>query len=351
MMKMINLILCILSLPFWLCFAAAIPCSSIGNIEVPGAQVLSITSIIRTNLTVATHSNEAASSVINICDVTLVLTHPGANDTVTVEIWLPIAGWNGRFQGTGGGGFAVGYGPSRLGPAVAGGYSAGSTDGGNLGTALTLSREALVNGEVNWALVLNYAYRSVHDMAIVGKAVTQRYYGKPAEYSYFTGCSNGGREGYVSAQMYPGDFNGILALSPAINGLENLMSMQWPYVVMHEEANVPSQCLFQAFVNASIALCDHLDGVEDGIISNVDACHFNPSTLVGHQVFCDGTSIIIDHATANVFSKIYNGPAAPNGTKLWFGLNPGTGFNGMQRHSQSYDVTHVDLLLPFSTCS
>jgi hypothetical protein len=326
---MISLFQSSLILPLLYSLTSALACSSISDVEVPGAKVLSITGTTRLNVSVAESPVNPAVSGLNICNVTLVLTHPGANDTVTVEIWLPISGWNGRFQATGGGGYSVGLGPSGLGPAVAGGYSAGSTDGGNLGAGFELLPDALVDGHVNWPLMLNYGSRSVHDMTVVGKAVTRQYYGKSAGYSYFSGCSNGGREGYISAQMYPDDFDGILAVSPAVNEPEIGISIQWPYVVMQNEGKAPSQCVYQAFINASIALCDGLDGVEDGIISNLKDCHFDPFTLVGQRVACDGTTIIIDHKTANVVAKVYAGPTAPNGAKLWNGINTGTGFNGM----------------------
>ena len=331
----------------------ALACSSIRNIKVPGAEVLSITAIAKTNVSVPESVINPAVSGLNICDVTLILTHPGANDTVTVEVWLPISGWNGRFQATGGGGFSVGYGPPGLAPAVAVGYSAVSSDGGNFGAGFALLPDALVDGHVNWPLLLNYASRSVHDMTVAGKAITEQYYGKAAEYSYFTGCSNGGREGYVSAMMYPDDFDGILAVSPGINEPEIGMAIQWPYVVMQNERTAPSQCVFQTFVNASIALCDGLDGVEDGIISNLEDCHFDPFSLVGKRVTCDGKTTVVDHETAYVVGKIYNGPIAPNGARLWNGLNTGTGFNGkfycfmaMFASSQlTHRVTYVKLSL------
>lgn len=330
--KMIHLIQFALLVPLFSSLVSALECSSISDVEVPGAEVLSITGITRYNVSLDESVINPAVSGLNICDVRLVITHPEANDTVTIEIWLPISGWNGRFQATGGGGFSVGYGPPGLGPAAAAGYSAGSTDGGNLGEGFELLPNALVDGHVNWPLVLNYASRSIHDMTIVGKAVTQQYYGQRVEYSYFSGCSNGGREGYISAQMYPEDFDGILAVSPAINEPEIGISIQWPYVVMQNEGKALSQCMFQVFINASIALCDGLDGVEDGIISDLRNCHFDPFTLVGKRVACDGTTSTIDNATANVFNKVYAGPTTLNGTKLWNGLNPGTGFNGTYRY-------------------
>ena len=327
--KMISIRLAAFVILLFSSFSHASPCSSISGIVVPGAEVLSITGIQRNNVSVAATPANPTVSGLNICDLTLVLTHPGANDTVTVEIWLPTSGWNGRFQGTGGGGFSAGLGPTGLGPAVAAGYSAGATDGGNFGNGFYINPGALVDGHVNSPLLLDYASRSVHDMAVVGKAVTAKYYGQDAKFSYFTGCSNGGREGYVEAQMYPDDFDGILAASPAINGPPMIVSMQWNYVVMQEERKAPSQCVFQAFINASIALCDGLDGVEDGIISNVQECHFDPYSLVGKQVACDGTTVTIDNTTASIVQKIHDGPTTPDGRRLWYGLNTGTGFNGI----------------------
>ena len=334
-----SFIQCSLILSLFSSLSNALACASISNIEVPGAQVLSITGVEQTNVSVAASVFSPALSGLNICDVILILTHPGANDTVTVQVWLPISGWNGRFQATGGGGFSVGYGPPGLGPAVAAGYSAVSSDGGNFGAGFALLPDALVDGHVNQGLLVNYAYRSVHDMTVVGKAVTQQYYGEPAKYSYFTGCSNGGREGIVSAMRYPGDFDGILASSPAVNEPKVGISIQWPYVVMQNEKNAPSQCVFQAFINASIALCDGLDGVEDGIISNLEDCHFDPFTLVGKRVACDGSTSVIDYATAYVVSKIYGGPVAPNGARVWNGLNTGTGFNGGYFSFRQYSLS------------
>jgi Tannase and feruloyl esterase len=105
---------------------------------------------------------------------------------------------------------------------------------------------------------------------------------------------------------------------------------------MQNEGKAPGQCKFQAFINASIALCDGLDGVEDGIISNFQDCHSDLFTLVGQQVVCDGTCITIDYEAAKIVSKIYQGPIAPNGNRLWYSLNTGTGFNGMYSSCKRY---------------
>ncbi len=96
------------------------------------------------------------------------------------------------------------------------------------------------DGSINEGLLTNFASRSVHDMAVIGKAITAQYYGAPAKYSYWQGCSTGGRQGMVAAQKYPGDFDGILAGAPAIYWTEYVIAELWPQVVMNEAGYYPS---------------------------------------------------------------------------------------------------------------
>ena len=154
---------------------------------------------------------------LNFCQINVTLTHPGTGDAVNNQIWLPLDGWNGRFLGVGGGGYAAGV-WSSLGPAVQHGYAAVSTDAGhtqnNSGDA---SSWALVSpGNVNQYLLLDFASLSVHDMTVLGKAVTEAFYATKPAYSYWQGCSTGGRQGLGEAQMYPDDYDGIVAAAPAV---------------------------------------------------------------------------------------------------------------------------------------
>ncbi|TVY26950.1 putative feruloyl esterase [Lachnellula hyalina] len=298
-------------------------CTSFYNITVPGAEVLNITSVLQSNVSTPAFPPGPTESGLSFCDVTVVLTHPGENDTVTTEVWLPIVGWNGRFQATGGGGFLSGIGSAELGPAIAEGYVAASTDGGNIGLGIGINPAAFNSDGPIPGILADYIYRSVHDMAIIGKAVTKSYYGKAPNYSYWNGCSTGGRQGLQAAQAYPDDFDGIMAACPAINLAEAIIAIEWPYIVMNNDKTAPSQCVFNAFLNASIAQCDGLDGVKDGLISNVTGCDFDPYELVGTQVQCDGTTVTISEAVATVYRKILDGPKTSSGDSLWPGLNVG----------------------------
>ncbi|KAF3479846.1 feruloyl esterase B [Arthroderma uncinatum] len=317
-------------------------CASIPAPHVPGAKVLSVKGydrMVQVPGSAPLHSN----ITLSICNVDVALTHKGVNDKVLVTVWLPTPEkWNGRFQATGGGGFGAGFFDLYLGPAVAEGYSSASTDAGVTVDPWDVSKWALdKDGKVNYGLLENFSTRSIHDMAIVGKAVTKSYYKKPANYSYFNGCSNGGRQGMVEAQKYPDDFDGILANAPAVYWPQLLAADEWPQVVMQSEKTFPSECVFEAFRKAGIAACDKLDGVEGGVISNIDDCDFNPLALAGKKVECGGKSTTITLAEAWVVKKIHDGPKTTSKRKLWDVVPVGAFYNGTANHTLVNGAPHI----------
>ncbi|MFI9162564.1 tannase/feruloyl esterase family alpha/beta hydrolase [Kitasatospora aureofaciens] len=259
------------------------------------------------------------------CEVTVTLTHPGANDHAKVNVWLPLAGWNGRFQAVGGKAYAAGDNGAGLAAAVKQGYAAATTDagvGGPLDTGWALDP----SGHVDTALLDNFASRSAHEMALIGKQVVADVYGRAASYSYWNGCSTGGRQGYMEAQRYPNDFNGINASAPGINWNQFELATLWPQVVMNEAHTYPTGCEFDAFEQAALKACDKLDGVADGLISDPQRCDFDPRRLVGTRIECDGKQVTVTEADAEVVRKIWDGPRDVNGKRLWYGLPIGADF-------------------------
>ncbi|KAL7929766.1 tannase and feruloyl esterase [Trichoderma chlorosporum] len=250
---------------------------------------------------------------------------------------MPLKNWNGRFQANGGVGYAAGELDLTLGPTIKQGYSSASTDAGVSFNPSSPEAWALrPDGSVNQDALINFSYRSVHDMALVGKEVTKQFYGQKPKYSYWNGCSTGGRQGMVAAQRYPGLFDGILAGAPAINWATYVIAEQWPQVVMNMERSFPSPCELKQFTDAAIAECDKLDGVVDGVINNPDVCHFDPYKLVGRMVSCDGSNSIITEAAASVVQKVLQGPFDSNGESRWYGLNPGAALDSLANTT----VTH-----------
>jgi feruloyl esterase len=280
-----------------------VPCQDLSLPDLPGFEILSVQSSEVFNYSsVNIPSIQPPVSGLNFCNVSLALTHPRALDTVLVQIWLPIGNWNGRWQSTGGGGLAAGHFDAYLAPVVAAGYATASTDAGlTLNNTINPQTGAWAihnNGSLNTALIENFAYRSIHEMTLLGKAATVEFYGCPARYSYYGGCSTGGRQGYFVAHLYPEDFDGIMANSPAINTPQISPADFWPSVVMTNIV-APTQCVFSAYQNATIAACDPLDGVTDGLISDISKCYFDPSTLVGSTATCNGESYSIPIKSRN----------------------------------------------------
>lgn len=283
------------------CSAATIPYPTLF-----GAEFLSLEANYVSNFTekisIGYYPNHGGVDVQNasFCNVSISYTHPGENDTVRVQVWLPTE-WNGRLQAIGGGGWIAGLdysGLKGMTAAMGEGYTAVGTDAG-LGTSpdyLNLfsnspSSWALVSeGNPNMYLLQNFASVSLNDAAVISKAVAQSYYGQPPVYSYFTGCSGGGRQGYMLAQRYPDAYNGIAASSPAISWPHFFMESYYPYFVMDKLQTYPASCELNAITQAAIDACDANDGLVDGIISR-EQCDFKASSAVGTIFNCTDTGL------------------------------------------------------------
>lgn len=248
--------------------------------------------------------------------VTAIVTHPPANDRVKVWVALPAKNWNGRFRGNGGGGFMTGS-PDSLRGAVAQGFATAATDGGHEGGSGSFALDA--SGRLNWQEVRDFAYLGIHEMTVVGKALTQAYYGQAPRYSYFVGGSTGGRQGLMEAQRYPDDYDGIFSGCPAVHWASMVPSTLWPQVVMHEAKHLVSKEKLDAVTAAAIAACDRDDGVSDGVIDDPSKCAWDPQSFVGTAVG-ESTFTADD---ANVVRKIWAGPRGHEGRFLWHGLSRG----------------------------
>jgi hypothetical protein len=263
------------------------------------------------------------------CDVTLTQTDSAGNP-IHIDVWLP-SDWNGRFQGVGGAVFECGPMYTETAAAIEDGYASATTDCGvNPADLLTGNWALNPDGTLNTALIDDFSYQGIHDMTVVGKAVTSLYYPSPLQYSYFNGCSTGGREGLMEAQMFPADYNGIVSGSPAINWTEFIPSELWPELVMLQSNDFLPSCIETAFTNAAIAAC--ADG--SGVIEDPAACHFNPFALVGDVTPC-GT---ITKTDAAVMEKIWQGPVV-DGRHLWYGLEPGSSVLGLAATTTSDGTT------------
>ena len=278
----------------------------------------SLTNLVLANTTIESATVDPADGS---CRVTAIVTHPPAGDRVTIWIGLPVKDWNGRFRGTGGGGFLGGSARSLARP-IAAGYAAGATDTGHAGGSGKFALDA--NGRLDWQRIRDNAYLGIHEMTVVGKAITKAFYGKAPGYCYFEGGSTGGRQGLMEAQRYPEDYDGIVSACPAINWHKFLPADLWPQVVMYAASNLVSKVKLEAATAAAIAACDAVDGVTDGVINDPYHCFYDPKALVGTQMRDGDRQVTFTSADAEVILKIWDGPRAPDGTSLWYGLTRGT---------------------------
>ena len=133
---------------------------------------------------------------------------PTSDSDIKVEVWLPASSWNGKFQAVGNGGWAGVISYSAMADAIRAGYASASTDTGHVGGRGTF---ALGHPEK----LIDFAWRSEHEMTVKAKAVIQAFYGSGPKLSYWNGCSTGGRQGLKEAQIFPDDYDGIIAGAPA----------------------------------------------------------------------------------------------------------------------------------------
>ncbi|KAJ9662466.1 hypothetical protein H2198_001355 [Neophaeococcomyces mojaviensis] len=266
---------------------------------------------------------------LNFCNVSISYTHPGWNDVVTIVTYLPFKDhWNGKFMATGGGGYVTGgesIAQFSMIPGLVSGYAVSTTDGGHqltIAEGNTYSSHWALSsiGNVNWPLLVDFAHVALHDMATVGKAAARSFYGSPARYSYFFGGSTGGRQGHMLAQRYPKDFDGIIALFPAMNWARFLFANIYPTFVMDSLKAYPKPCEIQSIQKAALAACDELDGLVDGMISKPGLCHFDPHTLVGETFECNDAKAVYSFGAAEVAAAAWNGPRSAKGDFQWYGF-------------------------------
>ena len=256
----------------------------------------------------------------HFCDVTLTQTDQAGN-AIHIEAWLPST-WNGRFQGVGGAVYACGPFYNEMGTAVQAGYASAATDCGvPLADLLSGSWALRSNGTLNQPLIDDFAFAGIHDMSVAGKAVTGIYYPSELRFSYFNGCSTGGREGLMEAQRYPADYNGIVSGAPAINWTKFIPSEIWPELVMKQSRDFLPACKEDAFTESAVQAC----GTTNGVITNPSACAWNPDKLVGLVTPCG----VITKQDAAVMTKIWDGPETTQGKKLWYGLERGASLSGL----------------------
>jgi feruloyl esterase len=249
------------------------------------------------------------------CRVALTLT-PSSDSDIKSEVWLPLSGWNGKFQQVGNGGWGGSIQYPALATALRRGYAASSTDTGHSGDS---ARFAVGHPEK----LVDFGYRAVHETAVQSKATIDAAYGSAPRFSYFVGCSGGGRQGFMEAQRYPQDFDGIIAGAPGYNRTDQSFQLVYASQATHRDAAsfIPPE-KYGVLHRAALEVCDGGDGLVDGLIGDPMRCRFDPAVTACSGV--DGPNCLT-HAQVQAAKKIYAPIMNPHtGEQLFPGVEPGS---------------------------
>ena len=247
----------------------------------------------------------------------LATVRPTGDSDIKVEVWLPIDNWNGKFEGTANGGWAGNIGEAALAAALRRGYASGATDTGHDGGSASF---ALGHPEK----LLDFQYRAIHEMSAKGKAITTAFYGNDAlKYSYFVGCSTGGKQALKEAQRFPNDYDAIVAGDPANYSTHMTIQQVGIALAVHKDdaSYIPAE-KYPAIHKAALEQCDALDGVKDGVIENPRQCKFDPKTIE-----CKGedSASCLTAPQVEAARKIYAAAKNPRtGQVIFPGLEPGS---------------------------
>jgi feruloyl esterase len=237
---------------------------------------------------------------------------PTADSHIGFEVWLPPAsGWNGNFRGEGSGGSAGAISPGPMREALAMGYATMSTDNGHVDGA---------NGEhgLSWAYkhpekMIDWAWRALHLSTVAGKEVVRAFYGKPAAKNYFVSCSAGSHHAIMEATRFPTDYDGVLGGAAPWKWTALMLGHIWNSMPAMKDPSALTPESVVILNRGMVRECDHLDGVEDGIIADPRRCTVDP---VKFQCSDTNKSECLTPVQVEAARHIYAGAKKSDGTVL-----------------------------------
>ncbi|KAH7317700.1 Tannase/feruloyl esterase [Rhexocercosporidium sp. MPI-PUGE-AT-0058] len=219
-----------------------------------------------------------ASQVINVdlCRVAMEV-KTSERSAITLEAWLPGTEWTGRFLSTGNGGLSGCIQYRDMAYASGLGFATVGTNNGHNGT------RGIAFGN-NPDVVHDFSDRSMHTGVVIGKQITEKYYGCAHKKSYYLGCSSGGRQGFKAVQSYPEDFDGVVAGAPAFNFVNLSGWSALFYTLFGNDTSDPRFVTADQWAEVVhpevLNQCDGIDGVVDGVIEDPELCRFRPEALL-----------------------------------------------------------------------
>jgi feruloyl esterase len=305
----------------WASPAFANDCQALAKLQLPHVEILlaaPVAGTFKEDMAVG-RAGRTYDGLAAFCRVRGI-SRPVPGSEIGFEVWLPAAGWSGRLHMIGNGAYVSNISYKQMIARLDDGDVAVGTDTGHSGTDLAF-------GWHHPERIEDFAYRAVHESVVAAKAITRAYYGSPARFAYFSGCSTGGYQGLSAAQRYPEDFNGIIAGAPGNNRTSLTLAFLWNYLANHRPGDDQHPILSMTdllFINAAVLKrCDGIDGVRDGVVSDPLACHFRLTTLRCKPGTKPGSCLTDEQIRAA--RRIYDGPKdARTGRPIYPGYPFGT---------------------------
>ncbi len=272
-----------------------IDCANLANVDLstiggPGSRVMSVREVVKGD---------------TFCEVKGLL-----KPTINFTVLLPINSWSQRYLQVGCGGLCGRVllqldGAAGCKPLETSGFVIAATDMGHVVGEADFGNNAQKRRD--------FAYRSVHLTSVATKKLITAYYGRAATYSYFSGCSDGGREALAEAERYPLDFNGIIAGAPVNNfQVHKALDHGWEAISNTDASGnaIITARQLPVIHRAVLAQCDAQDGQQDGLISDPQSCHFDPSVLSCTSLSADNIASgdCLSDQQIIALRKIYGGP-------------------------------------------
>jgi len=264
-MKNQNRIFCGISLALTLAASAsAATCESLTSLALP-----------HTTITSAQSANSAGSGsqvLPAFCRVSATI-RPTSDSDIKIEVWLPLTGWNGNLLANGNGGWSGSISPQTLAAGLMRGYASAMSDLGHEGASASFAPG-------HPEKLIDFGYRGAHELAVAAKAIATANYGRAPKYSYWNGCSAGGRSALMEAQRFPADFDGIVAGDPGLDWTGRAIQSVWVAQAAHksEDSYIPPD-KYRLIHEAVLQACDARDGVKDGVLEDPTRCNFDPVEL------------------------------------------------------------------------
>ncbi len=306
---------CVVSMRVEVPVSAAGSCDGLMSLKLPSTTITSakVEPATVPDVKIVTGPSRAVS-LPETCRVAATL-RPSSDSEIKMELWMPVSNWNGKYQAVGNGAFNGNINSGAMTTALARGYAASSTDTGHTGGSASF-------GLGHPEKVIDFGWRAVHETAGASKKIIASFYGSDPKFSYWNGCSAGGRQAMQAAQRFPADFNGIIAGAPGLDWTGRAaQAVRIAKRLEQNEAARLGQTQRQVLHSAVVAACDLIDGVKDGVIENPKRCKFDPGVLE-----CKGSDEASCLTTPQVETArlIYSAAVNPKTKRAINGLEPGS---------------------------